>query len=116
MDVFTSLQTVEGPKSFGFQTLIPENATSHKQLNNKGSSDPTKNTSVQEIPCALRRSSRLAKLKVSRDAKYVEDMPKMPERVFPETLSCEEQINYKSPTKNFRYAIKFYLFHQIHYR
>ncbi|XP_029417766.1 putative ankyrin repeat domain-containing protein 31 isoform X2 [Nannospalax galili] len=95
-------QTVDDPKSFGFHTLTHKNATSYKILNNNENSDPVKNTSVKGTPCVRRRSSRLEKLRVSRDKKHRDDTAKVSERVLPKTLDCVEQINNKSPGKNFR--------------
>uniref|UniRef100_A0A8C6QRH8 RAMA domain-containing protein n=1 Tax=Nannospalax galili TaxID=1026970 RepID=A0A8C6QRH8_NANGA len=88
----TMLQTVDDPKSFGFHTLTHKNATSYKILNNNENSDPVKNTSVKGTPCVRRRSSRLEKLRVSRDKKHRDDTAKVSERVLPKTLDCNSVL------------------------
>ncbi|KAL1783253.1 ankyrin repeat domain-containing protein 31 isoform X2 [Sigmodon hispidus] len=95
-------QTIEDSKPFRLQTMIHENATSYEQLSNKGNSDPLINTSVQETPHVLRRSSRLEKLKASRDVTHTDDVLKMPERILSKTLSYEDQIDSIFATKHFR--------------
>ncbi|XP_049723705.1 ankyrin repeat domain-containing protein 31 [Elephas maximus indicus] len=93
-------ETPEGPDAFGLQTLAHQNVTSHDQLNNKGDSNPVENTSDQETPCVLRRSSRLKKLKVDKAGKHTHDMYEIPEKILPKVLSCEHRTNSKSLTKN----------------
>ncbi|XP_051028232.1 ankyrin repeat domain-containing protein 31 [Acomys russatus] len=95
-------QTIEDVKPFSLPTLTHENATSYKQLNNKGNSDPLKSTSVQETPYALRKSSRLEKLKASRDVMHTDVVLKIPERILLKTLSCEHRIDSNFSTDNFR--------------
>lgn len=80
--------------------MVHQNVTSCDPLNNKGNSKPVENSSDQDIPCVLRRSSRL---KVGRDAKPTDDIYKMPEKILPKMLGCEDQTN-NSSTENFRYA------------
>uniref|UniRef100_A0A287D004 Ankyrin repeat domain 31 n=1 Tax=Ictidomys tridecemlineatus TaxID=43179 RepID=A0A287D004_ICTTR len=60
---------------------------------------------AEETPRILRRSSRLEKLKVSRDANSTNDICKITEEILPKIPSCEDQINNKSSTNNFRYRI-----------
>ncbi|XP_045422363.1 ankyrin repeat domain-containing protein 31 [Lemur catta] len=95
-------KTLEDPDSFGLQTLAHQNVTSCEPLNNKGNSNLVENSSDQKTTCVLRRSSRLGKLKVSRDAKNTDDMCKMPEKILPKILSCENLTNSSSSTANFR--------------
>lgn len=85
---------------------------SYEQLNDKGNSDTVKNTSVQETPHVLRRSSRLEKLKASRDVAHT-DVLKMPESISSKPLSCEDQIHNIFATENFRCVVTLYLAHQI---
>ncbi|XP_036705097.1 ankyrin repeat domain-containing protein 31 [Balaenoptera musculus] len=92
-------QSLEDPNPFGLQTLVHQNVTSCDPLNNKGNSNPVENSSDQDTPCVLRRSSRL---KVGRDAKPTDDMYKMPEKILPKILGCEDQTNNNSSTENFR--------------
>ncbi|XP_075832379.1 ankyrin repeat domain-containing protein 31 [Microtus pennsylvanicus] len=94
------VQTIEDPKPFRLQTRTHENTTSYEQLNDKGNSDTVKNTSVQETPHVLRRSSRLEKLKASRDVAHT-DVLKMPENISSKPLSCEDQIHNIFATENF---------------
>ncbi|XP_038177801.1 ankyrin repeat domain-containing protein 31 isoform X9 [Arvicola amphibius] len=94
-------QTIEDPKPFRLQTKTHENTTSYEQLNDKGNSDTVKNTSVQETPHVLRRSSRLEKLKASRDVAHT-DVLKMPESITSKPLSYEDQIHNIFATENFR--------------
>lgn len=109
MDVLTSLQTLEDPNLFGLQTLAHENVTSCEPMNDKGNSNPLGNASGKKTPCVLRRSSRLEKRKVSREAKHRDNMCKMTEKILPEIFGCcEDRINNKSSTEKFRYAIKLY--------
>lgn len=81
--------------------MVHQNVTSCDPLNNKGNSKPVENSSDQDTPCVLRRSSRL---KVGRDAKPTDDIYKMPEKILPKILGCEDQTNNNSSTENFRYA------------
>ena len=81
--------------------MVHQNVTSCDPLNNKGNSNPVENSSDQDTPCVLRRSSRL---KVGRDAKPTDDMYKMPEKILPKILGCEDQTNNNSSTENFRYT------------
>ncbi|XP_038177799.1 ankyrin repeat domain-containing protein 31 isoform X7 [Arvicola amphibius] len=94
-------KTIEDPKPFRLQTKTHENTTSYEQLNDKGNSDTVKNTSVQETPHVLRRSSRLEKLKASRDVAHT-DVLKMPESITSKPLSYEDQIHNIFATENFR--------------
>lgn len=75
-----------------------------------------KNTSTQETPRVLRRSSRLEKLKASRDVVHTEAVLKKPERILSNTLSFKDQINSIFTTDSFRYVIKLYLFYQVCYK
>ncbi|XP_048224219.1 ankyrin repeat domain-containing protein 31 [Perognathus longimembris pacificus] len=95
-------QTVEDPNLIGLQTFAHSTITSGEPLNNMGNSSPVENIPKQETPCVLRRSSRLEKLKVSREAKRRDTMCKSPEKILPKILSSEERINNKSSTENFR--------------
>ncbi|XP_072593076.1 ankyrin repeat domain-containing protein 31 isoform X3 [Vulpes vulpes] len=90
--------TLGDPNPFGLQTLVHQNVPSCDPLNNKGNSNSVENKSDQDIPCVLRRSSRLK----GRDAKHIDDMYKMPEKILPKILVCEDQTTNKSSTKNFR--------------
>uniref|UniRef100_A0A8D0ZQD9 Ankyrin repeat domain-containing protein 31 n=1 Tax=Sus scrofa TaxID=9823 RepID=A0A8D0ZQD9_PIG len=93
-------QTLEDPNLFGLETLVHQNVNSCDPLNNKGNSNPAKNSSDQDTPLVLRRSSRL---KVGRDAKpTTDDMFKMPEKISPKILGCENQTSNNSSTENFR--------------
>ncbi|XP_029400041.1 putative ankyrin repeat domain-containing protein 31 [Mus pahari] len=92
-------QNIEDPKPFRLQTLTHENAISYEQINKKKNSDPMKNT--QETPHVLRRSSRLEKLKASRDVVHTDAVLKKPERILSKTLSFEDQINSIFTTGNF---------------
>nr|XP_031302646.1 ankyrin repeat domain-containing protein 31 [Camelus dromedarius] len=92
-------QTLEDPNPLGLQTLVHQNIASYNPLNNKGNSNPVKNCSDQDTPCVLRRSSRL---KVGRVAKPTNDIYKMPEKILPKILGCEDQANSNSSTEKFR--------------
>lgn len=119
MDVFTYLQTLQDPDPSGLQTLAHQNITSCEPLSNKRNSHSVTNSSDQETACVLRRSSRLEKLKVSRDAKYSDHMYKMPEKILPKILGCEDLTNNNSSAQNFRYAVKLCVYLQEccrHYR
>ncbi|XP_076783334.1 ankyrin repeat domain-containing protein 31 [Arvicanthis niloticus] len=94
-------QNIEDPKPFRLQILSHENATSYEQLNKKENSDPMKNTSTQETPHVLRRSSRLEKLKASRDVVYTDVILKNPKRILSKALSCKDRINSIFTTENF---------------
>lgn len=63
------------------------------------------NTSHQETPYVLRRSSRLEKLKANRDAKCTDEMYKMPEKVVSNIYTCEDQINKSA--ENSGYVINY---------
>ncbi|XP_028607879.1 putative ankyrin repeat domain-containing protein 31 [Grammomys surdaster] len=95
-------QSIEDPKPFRLQTLSRENATSYEQLNKKENSDSMKNTSTQETPHVLRRSSRLEKLKASRDVVHTDVILKKPERILSKALSCKDRIDSILTTENFR--------------
>nr|XP_040129359.1 ankyrin repeat domain-containing protein 31 [Ictidomys tridecemlineatus] len=95
-------ETVEDLSSFELPTLPHQNVPSCEPLNNKGNSNSMENASDQETPRILRRSSRLEKLKVSRDANSTNDICKITEEILPKIPSCEDQINNKSSTNNFR--------------
>uniref|UniRef100_A0A8D2AYN7 Ankyrin repeat domain 31 n=1 Tax=Sciurus vulgaris TaxID=55149 RepID=A0A8D2AYN7_SCIVU len=97
--------TVEDPNSFELPTLPHQNVPSCEAPNKKGNLNLVENASVQETPRMLRRSSRLEKRKVSQDAKCINDICKSPEKILPKLTSCEDQINNKSSTNNFRYNI-----------
>uniref|UniRef100_A0A8I3NLU4 Ankyrin repeat domain 31 n=2 Tax=Canis lupus familiaris TaxID=9615 RepID=A0A8I3NLU4_CANLF len=86
------------PNPFGLQTLVHQNVPSCDPLNNKGNSNSVENKSDQDIPRVLRRSSRLK----GRDAKHIDDVYKMPEKILPKILVCEDQTTNNSSTKNFR--------------
>ncbi|XP_072814597.1 ankyrin repeat domain-containing protein 31 isoform X6 [Vicugna pacos] len=92
-------QTLEDPNPLGLQTLVHQNVASYNPLNNKGNSNPVENHSDQDTPCVLRRSSRL---KAGRVAKPTNDIYKMPEKILPKILGCEDQANSNSSTENFR--------------
>uniref|UniRef100_A0A8C6G9X1 Ankyrin repeat domain 31 n=1 Tax=Mus spicilegus TaxID=10103 RepID=A0A8C6G9X1_MUSSI len=94
-------QNIEDPKPFRLQTLTHENAISYEQINKKKNSDPMKNTSTQETPRVLRRSSRLEKLKASRDVVHTEAVLKKPERILSKALSFKDQINSIFTTDSF---------------
>lgn len=99
------MQTLEDSNPLGKQTLVQQNAISCDPLNNKGNLNPVENSSDQDTPCVLRRSSRV---KIGRYAKHTDDMYKMPEKILPKILGCENQTNNNSSTENFRYAMKLY--------
>nr|XP_055198196.1 ankyrin repeat domain-containing protein 31-like [Nyctereutes procyonoides] len=90
--------TLGDPNPFGLQTLVHQNVPSCDPLNNKGNSNSVENKSDQDIPRVLRRSSRLK----GRDAKHIDDMYKMPEKILPKIFVCEDQTTNNSSTKNFR--------------
>ncbi|XP_054434232.1 ankyrin repeat domain-containing protein 31 [Pteronotus mesoamericanus] len=92
-------QTLEDPNPFGLQASVYQNATSCDTLNSKRNSNPVDNSSDQDAPCVLRRSSRI---KVGRYTKDTEDMHKMPEKILPKILGCENQTNNNSSTETFR--------------
>nr|XP_045249800.1 ankyrin repeat domain-containing protein 31 isoform X3 [Macaca fascicularis] len=94
--------TLQDPDPSGLQTLAHQNITSCEPLSNKRNSHSVTNSSDQETACVLRRSSRLEKLKVSRDAKYSDHMYKMPEKILPKILGCEDLTNNNSSAQNFR--------------
>ncbi|XP_058130914.1 ankyrin repeat domain-containing protein 31 [Dasypus novemcinctus] len=89
-------ETLEDPNPFGLQTLAQQNVTYFDQLNNKGDLNQLENSSDQETPRVLRRSSRLKKLKVVNAAKHTEDMNKILSKI----RSCEDQTSTKSSTEN----------------
>ncbi|XP_032752962.1 ankyrin repeat domain-containing protein 31 [Rattus rattus] len=93
-------QNIEDPKPFRLQTLTHENATSYELLNKKENSDSMKNTSTQKTPRVLRRSSRLEKLRASRDV-HTDVILERPERILSEALSCKDRINSIFTTENF---------------
>ncbi|XP_047273034.1 ankyrin repeat domain-containing protein 31 isoform X7 [Homo sapiens] len=95
-------ETLQDPNPSGLQTLAHQNITSCEPLSNKRNSNSVTNSSDQETACVLRRSSRLEKLKVSRDAKYSDHMYKMPEKILPKILGCEDLTNNNSSAQNFR--------------
>ncbi|XP_055109109.1 ankyrin repeat domain-containing protein 31 isoform X3 [Symphalangus syndactylus] len=95
-------ETPQDPNPSGLQTLAHQNITSCEPLSNKRNSNSVTNSSDQETACVLRRSSRLEKLKVSRDAKYSDHMYKMPEKILPKILGCEDLTNNNSSAQNFR--------------
>nr|XP_028705347.1 putative ankyrin repeat domain-containing protein 31 isoform X1 [Macaca mulatta] len=95
-------ETLQDPDPSGLQTLAHQNITSCEPLSNKRNSHSVTNSSDQETVCVLRRSSRLEKLKVSRDAKYSDHMYKMPEKILPKILGCEDLTNNNSSAQNFR--------------
>ncbi|XP_076995562.1 ankyrin repeat domain-containing protein 31 isoform X2 [Tamandua tetradactyla] len=94
-------ETLEDPNPYVLQTLAHQSATYFDQLNDKGDLNPLENSSDQETPCVLRRSSRLKNLKVASTVKHTDDINKMPEKIFPKILRCEDQTNNKSSVKNF---------------
>ncbi|XP_008576332.1 PREDICTED: putative ankyrin repeat domain-containing protein 31 [Galeopterus variegatus] len=98
----TQIEIPEDTNLFVLQTLAHQNVTSCEPQNNKGNSNAGGNICDQETVCVLRRSSRLEKLKVSRDAKHTPDMYKMPEKISTEILPGEDRTNNKSSTENFR--------------
>nr|XP_023420222.1 putative ankyrin repeat domain-containing protein 31 [Cavia porcellus] len=85
-------ETIENSTSFGSQSWAHQNVTICEPINNKNP-NPMDNTSHQETPYVLRRSSRLEKLKANRDAKCTDEMYKMPEKVVSNIYTCEDQIN-----------------------
>ncbi|XP_062068558.1 ankyrin repeat domain-containing protein 31 isoform X2 [Lepus europaeus] len=97
----TAVKTLEDPNSCGLQTSAHQKVTSCEPLNSKGNSDPVEDGSDQDAPRVLRRSSRLEKLKVIREAKPSADTCDMPEDILPKTRGGEDRINQCS-TKNFR--------------
>uniref|UniRef100_A0A5F9D9T7 Uncharacterized protein n=2 Tax=Oryctolagus cuniculus TaxID=9986 RepID=A0A5F9D9T7_RABIT len=96
----TAEKTLEDPNSCGLQTSH-QNVTSCELLSSKENSNPVENGCDQDAPHVLRRSSRLEKLKVIREAKPSADTCKMPENILPKVRSGEDGINQCS-TKNFR--------------
>ncbi|XP_031215986.1 ankyrin repeat domain-containing protein 31 isoform X3 [Mastomys coucha] len=94
-------QNMEDPKPFRLQTLTHENAISYEQLNKKENSNPMKNTSTQKTPQVLRRSSRLEKLKASRDVVHTDVVLKKPKKILSKALSFKDQINSIFTTENF---------------
>nr|XP_051694648.1 ankyrin repeat domain-containing protein 31 isoform X2 [Oryctolagus cuniculus] len=96
----TAEKTLEDPNSCGLQTSH-QNVTSCEPLSSKENSNPVENGCDQDAPHVLRRSSRLEKLKVIREAKPSADTCKMPENILPKVRSGEDGINQCS-TKNFR--------------
>ncbi|KAM5331386.1 ankyrin repeat domain-containing protein 31 [Glossophaga mutica] len=94
-------ETLESPNPFGLQTSVYRNAISCDPLNSKRNSNPVENSSDQDTPCVLRRSSRM---KVGRYTKDTDGMYKMPEEILPKILGCENQTNNNSSTETFRYA------------
>ncbi|XP_039713226.1 ankyrin repeat domain-containing protein 31 isoform X3 [Pteropus medius] len=93
------VSTLEDSNPLGKQTLVQQNAISCDPLNNKGNLNPVENSSDQDTSCVLRRSSRV---KIGRYAKHTDDMYKMPEKILPKILGCENQTNNNSSTENFR--------------
>ncbi|XP_036081843.1 ankyrin repeat domain-containing protein 31 isoform X4 [Rousettus aegyptiacus] len=89
-------QTLEDSNPLGKQTLVQQNVISCDSLNNKGNVNPVENSSDHDTPCVLRRSSRV---KIGRYTKHTDDMYKMPEKILPKILGCE---NNNSSTENFR--------------
>ncbi|XP_032134104.1 ankyrin repeat domain-containing protein 31 isoform X2 [Sapajus apella] len=95
-------ETLQDPNPSGLQTLAHQNITSCEPLSNNRNSNSVTNSSDQETACVLRRSSRLEKLKISQDAKYSDHIYKMPEKILPKILGCEDVTDNKSSTQNFR--------------
>uniref|UniRef100_A0A2K5CKT6 Ankyrin repeat domain 31 n=1 Tax=Aotus nancymaae TaxID=37293 RepID=A0A2K5CKT6_AOTNA len=95
-------ETLQDPNPSGLQTLAHQNITSCEPLSNNRNSNSVTNSSDQETACVLRRSSRLEKLKISKDAKYSDHMYKMPEKILPKILGCEDLTDNNSSTQNFR--------------
>ncbi|XP_037657738.1 LOW QUALITY PROTEIN: ankyrin repeat domain-containing protein 31 [Choloepus didactylus] len=93
-------KTLEDPNPCGLQTVAHQNVTYFDQLNNQDL-NPLENSSDQETPHVLRRSSRLKDLKVASAAKYTDDMNKMPEKTLSKIIVSEDQSNNKSSTENF---------------
>uniref|UniRef100_A0A8C6DSF3 Ankyrin repeat domain 31 n=1 Tax=Moschus moschiferus TaxID=68415 RepID=A0A8C6DSF3_MOSMO len=92
-------ESLEDPNPFELQILVHQNVTSCDPINNKRKSNLVENNSDKDPPRMLRRSSRL---KVVRDVKPTDDMYKMPEKILPKILGCEDQTNNSSATENFR--------------
>uniref|UniRef100_A0A2K5QJA4 Ankyrin repeat domain 31 n=1 Tax=Cebus imitator TaxID=2715852 RepID=A0A2K5QJA4_CEBIM len=95
-------ETLQDPNPSGLQTLAHQNITSCEPLSNNRNSNSVTNSSDQETACVLRRSSRLEKLKINKDAKYSDRIYKMPEKILPKILGCEDLTDNKSSTQNFR--------------
>nr|XP_039324815.1 ankyrin repeat domain-containing protein 31 isoform X1 [Saimiri boliviensis boliviensis] len=93
-------ETLQDPNPSGLQTLTHQNITSCQPLSNNRNSNLVTNSSDQETAFVLRRSSRLEKLKINRDAKYSDHMYKVPEKILPKILGCEDLTD--SSTQNFR--------------
>nr|KAF6365756.1 ankyrin repeat domain 31 [Pipistrellus kuhlii] len=91
-------ETLEDPNPFGLQTLVDQNVISCDPLNNKRNSNPLENSSDQDPPSGLRRSSRI---KVGEYTKHKDDVYKIPEKILPTILGCESQAN-NSLTETFR--------------
>ncbi|XP_014405332.1 PREDICTED: putative ankyrin repeat domain-containing protein 31 [Myotis brandtii] len=91
-------QTLEDPNPFVLQTLVDQNVISCDPLNNKRNSNPVENSSDQDPPSVLRRSSRI---KVGKYTKHKDDMYKIPEKILPTILDCESQAK-NSSTETFR--------------
>ncbi|KAF6356566.1 ankyrin repeat domain 31 [Rhinolophus ferrumequinum] len=89
-------QTLEDPNPFGLQTLVHQNAISCDPLNNKGNSNPVENSSNQDTPCVLRRSSRI------KAGSNTDNIYNMAEKILPKIRGCENQTNNNSSTENFR--------------
>ncbi|XP_069451428.1 ankyrin repeat domain-containing protein 31 [Ovis canadensis] len=92
------ISSLEDPNPFELQILVHQHVTSCDPINNKRNSY-LENNSDQDPPHVLRRSSRL---KVVREVKPTDDMNKMPEKILPKILGCEDQTNNSSSTENFR--------------
>ncbi|XP_078221459.1 ankyrin repeat domain-containing protein 31 isoform X8 [Callithrix jacchus] len=95
-------KTLQDSNPSGLQTLAHQNMTSCEPLSNNRNSNSVTNSSDQETACVLRRSSRLEKLKISRDAKYSDHMYKMPEKILPKIIGYEDLTDNNSSTQNFR--------------
>uniref|UniRef100_A0A8I3XCE5 Ankyrin repeat domain 31 n=1 Tax=Callithrix jacchus TaxID=9483 RepID=A0A8I3XCE5_CALJA len=95
-------ETLQDSNPSGLQTLAHQNMTSCEPLSNNRNSNSVTNSSDQETACVLRRSSRLEKLKISRDAKYSDHMYKMPEKILPKIIGYEDLTDNNSSTQNFR--------------
>nr|KAF6488693.1 ankyrin repeat domain 31 [Molossus molossus] len=92
-------QTLEDTNPFGLQTSVYQNVISCDPLNNKRNSNSVENSSDQDLPSVLRRSSRM---KIGRYIKHTDDMYKIPEKILPTILGCENQTNNISSTETFR--------------
>ncbi|XP_037385889.1 ankyrin repeat domain-containing protein 31 [Talpa occidentalis] len=97
-DCTQKAETIEDPDTFGLQNMIHQHVTTCDPLNEKRNSNPVENSSDQNTPCVLRRSSRL---KARRNAEHTDGMYTVLEEILPKILDCKDQTN-NSSAENFR--------------